>query len=190
MAFIDKKSCASCKLEMLTDGNFAKLKTRYHSWCNDCRKLKKQEWDSKNIEYVREKALQWHYANYDKCKEKKVKASIEWVKNNPDKYKINAKKSYENNKDKRFANSALYRARKRNAAPKWLSKEMQLEIENLFKIAKELTEKTGIKHEVDHVIPLKGENVSGLHVPWNLQVITMFENRSKHNRIKELSWQN
>lgn len=185
MVFVDKKSCASCKLEMLTEGNFAKLKTRYHSWCNDCRKLKKQEWDSKNAEYVKAKALEWHYANYDKCKERKVKAASEWVKNNPEKHKLYAKRCYENNKHNRFAESAKYRAKKLNATPKWLSKNMQNEIANLFKIAKEISNKTGIKHEVDHIIPLQGANVSGLHVPWNLQVITRYENRSKHNRIKE-----
>ena len=185
MAFVDKKSCASCKIEMLTEGNFVKLKTRYHSWCNDCRKLKKKEWDSKNVEYVRAKAMEWHYGNYDKCKERKVKTATEWIKNNPEKYKMYAQKCYENNKHKRFAECAKYRAKKRNAAPKWLDKNMQDQIANLFKIAKEMSSKTGIKYEVDHIIPLQGVNVSGLHVPWNLQVITRFENRSKHNRIKE-----
>ena len=43
----------------------------------------------------------------------------------------------------------------------------------------ELTASTGIPHEVDHVIPLvKG----GLHAPWNLRVVTRFENRSKGGR--------
>jgi hypothetical protein len=190
MAFVDKKSCASCKIEMLTEGNFVKLKTRYHSWCNDCRKLKKKEWDSKNVEYVRAKAMEWHYANYDKCKEKKAIVIKNWRKNNIEKCREYAKKCYQNNKEKSFAKSALYRANKRNAAPKWLDKNMQEQIANLFKIAKEMSRKTGIKYEVDHIIPLQGVNVSGLHVPWNLQVITQFENRSKHNRIKELSWQN
>jgi hypothetical protein len=185
MAFVDKKSCASCKIEMLTEGNFAKLKTRYHSWCNNCRKLKKKEWDSKHIEYVRAKAMEWHYANYDKCKEQKIKTANEWIKNNPDKYKEFSKKCYENNKPKRFADASKYRAKKRNAVPKWLSKDMQKQIEDLFKIARDISSKTGIKHEVDHIIPLQGINVSGLHVPWNLQVITRYENRSKHNRIKE-----
>ena len=39
-------------------------------------------------------------------------------------------------------------------------------------------------YEVDHVIPLQGRLVSGLHVETNLQYLTQFENRSKGNRFE------
>ena len=183
--FVKEKTCASCKVLMPTDGNFVKLKTRYHSWCNVCRKENKRKWHIQNVEYARQVAKDWHYKNYHKHKDSKSAYIVEWRKNNPDKCKEYAKKCYENNKTKSFANSAKYRARKRNAVPSWLTGSMKKQIESFFSLAKQKTIETGIKHEVDHIIPLKGEYVSGLHVPWNLQVISQFDNRSKKNFIKE-----
>jgi len=55
----------------------------------------------------------------------------------------------------------------------------------IYAEADRLTRETGIKHSVDHIIPLKHKLVSGLHVPNNLQVITLAENISKSNSWKE-----
>lgn len=48
-------------------------------------------------------------------------------------------------------------------------------------MARQMTLATGIPHEVDHVVPLLGKTVSGLHVENNLRVIPMLENRRKSN---------
>ena len=56
------------------------------------------------------------------------------------------------------------------------------EVLAIYAEAKRLTEETGIPHEVDHEIPLKGRLVSGLHVLANLRVVTRAENRRKSNR--------
>lgn len=78
---------------------------------------------------------------------------------------------------------ARYRADKRNAALPWLSAEQRKQILSAYDEAVALTKSTSIRHEVDHIVPLRGKAVSGLHVPWNLQVIPMRENRSKGNRL-------
>ncbi len=78
-----------------------------------------------------------------------------------------------------------YDAAKRGATPEWSETAAILE---LYEEARRLTETTGIPHEVDHVIPLQGENTcraiqSMLHAMWNLQVIPANENRSKSNKL-------
>lgn len=72
--------------------------------------------------------------------------------------------------------------RKRRAMPRWLSDDQKEQMIRFYDRARGLTAETGIKHEVDHIYPLKGKNSCGLHVPWNLQVLTQIENRSKGNR--------
>jgi hypothetical protein len=81
--------------------------------------------------------------------------------------------------------SALRHAVKLKATPKWLTEEDILNIKAVYKKAKELQELDGIPREVDHIVPLQGETVSGLHVPWNLQILTKSENSSKKNKLLE-----
>ena len=57
------------------------------------------------------------------------------------------------------------------------------EIKKIYQQCALTTKDTGIKHEVDHIIPLKGKYVSGLHVHWNLQIIKAVDNRSKSNKV-------
>jgi 5-methylcytosine-specific restriction endonuclease McrA len=69
--------------------------------------------------------------------------------------------------------------------PKWISKEQRKEIELIYEHARECTVLTGDRYVVDHIVPLKGVNVCGLHVPWNLQVLPSDVNDSKGNRLIE-----
>ena len=94
-----------------------------------------------------------------------------------------------NNSDKIAHISAKRRAAKLKATPLWLTAADNILIENFYTRAKKLQEKTGIPYHVDHIVPLQGKNVCGLHVPWNLQVITAEENLKKSNNIeKEISY--
>jgi hypothetical protein len=81
------------------------------------------------------------------------------------------------------ANTAKRHASKLQATLKNLTKERKLQIREFYIKAAKLTIEIGIKHHVDHIIPLQGENVSGLHVPWNLQILTESENIKKANKF-------
>jgi thiol-disulfide isomerase/thioredoxin len=180
---MDYKICASCKLEKSVS-NFRWNKTRYESWCSDCKKIHRKEWYQKNRESELQKAKDYHKQTYHLKKEHKIKKTNEWIKNNPEKYKVYAKRCYEKNKLTIFAYQALIRAKKRNAVPKWFD-SVKDEVQKIYIEARKKTIETGIPHEVDHIIPLINDYVCGLHVPNNLQVLTRFENRSKQNKFKE-----
>lgn len=110
----------------------------------------------------------------------KIKAGQKnWRVKNKDKIKAKVKA----NAGAHAAMSAKRRAVKLNATPPWLTKEQLLEIKLLYLFVAERRKTTGLDLEVDHIVPLQGENVCGLHVPWNLQVLTASENASKGNRF-------
>lgn len=99
-----------------------------------------------------------------------------------DPYKNSHKKHYHANKPWYFAKSAKRRAYKLHATPSWLTPRQLQDIIIIYMECVQISKETGIKHNVDHTIPLKGKNVSGLHVPWNLQIITEHDNKTKHNK--------
>lgn len=181
------KCCTKCNetkpYEMFTKEKATK--DGFSRWCKSCKKEYKSGWYEKNAESERAKAMQYHYENYEKNKEYRIKKANEWQNNNRERYKQIAKKCYEKTKHKKFASQAFARAAKRNAVPKWINEELKQEIQKFYIEARLKTRETGTKYEVDHIVPLMGENVCGLHVPWNLRVITQFENRSKQNKFKE-----
>ena len=85
-----------------------------------------------------------------------------------------------NNLDKSCAKSGKYRASKLQAIPEWAD---LTEIERIYLNSRDMTKYTGVKHHVDHVVPLKGKLVCGLHVENNLQIITAKENNRKSNKF-------
>ena len=81
------------------------------------------------------------------------------------------------------ADTKARRRKHRDATPKWLSRKQKSAIRQLYQIALTMTQTTGEQYVVDHIVPLRGETVCGLHVPWNLRVITQDENLKKSNKL-------
>jgi hypothetical protein len=82
-----------------------------------------------------------------------------------------------------MANSKHRRSKHKQATPKWLTQEHKAQIKQFYLDAMLVSKVTGVPYAVDHIVPLRGELVSGLHVPWNLAVITREENSKKSNKI-------
>jgi hypothetical protein len=85
--------------------------------------------------------------------------------------------------DEKRINTSNRKRRHRMATPKWLSYLQKQEMKQLYLIARQLTKTTGVRYVVDHIVPLRSDAVCGLHVPWNLQVITQVENLQKSNKL-------
>lgn len=111
-----------------------------------------------------------HGAAYREAKREQLyKWSREYVQKNPDLYRTL---------------DARRRARKRNATPPWFSGHDEAAIRRTYALASLMAEVTGEPWEVDHIIPLGGRNVCGLHVASNVQAISRRANRRKSNRFE------
>lgn len=143
------------------NGNYQE---HYKQYAKDYRK--------NNSEKVKDYGKKYREQNREEIRERKSK----YQKENPHK---NAAKS------KKYSTSKLHRT------PKWLTKTHLIEIEDMYWCSMESERILGYKHHVDHVVPLQGKYVSGLHVPWNLQILTQTENTQKSNyHESEEEWTN
>lgn len=164
------KLCTKCKIEKeLSEFNKNKnTKDGLSYYCKSCRKI----WKIDNIDKIKKQEAIWKISNKDRVKQN-VK---NWVKENPEKIRANARRWAKNNPDKVAANNIMRRAKKLNQTPN-LTKEEKQRINNIYKESQELTESTGIQHDVHHVIFLKN---GGLHHPDNLRVLTRKEHIEIH----------
>ena len=76
--------------------------------------------------------------------------------------------------------NAKRRATKLNATPAWADLE---KIQQIYILCRQISETTGVLHHVDHVVPLQGRRVCGLHVETNLRIIPATENLTKANKF-------
>jgi len=141
-----------------------------------------REYTRKNKERINDQRKARYAANPEPAKAR----SSRYRSENPDKTKeVNAKsgaKWRSKNLASGAAKTARYRYAKMKRTPFWLSEDQHWIIEEIYDLCALRTQLTGILHHVDHIIPIQGETVSGLHVPWNLQVIPAKVNWSKNNR--------
>lgn len=135
---------------------------------SESRKIYIKKWRALNKDKWMASKKAWRLANLEKDRAYMKQYLRKWQTENKDKVLIITK---------RYQKARLLRT------PKWLTKSDWAEINWAYALALQKTKETGIPYEVDHIIPLQGKNISGLHCPQNLQVIPAIENSMKGNRF-------
>jgi hypothetical protein len=163
-------------------GHIAPRKTK--GACVECLKVEWQQAAETRAEYfkeynrkdeVREKKHDWYLGNREQVIQAAATRPAVLLREYRNAWK-------EANKTQVRADTKARRRKHREATPKWLSRKQKSEIRQLYQIAITMTQTTGEQYVVDHIVPLRGEAVCGLHVPWNLRVITQNENLKKSNK--------
>ena len=172
----DQKVCSRCKQTCPTSA-FVKQsssKSGLGSYCSSCRKEKKADWYSNN----KERADNYNRLYYDSHPDFRANRSAyasQYEKSNRYLPEFKAKKC---------SREAKRRSYKLQATPAWLSQKQLSEIDEFYWLAQDLKAVSGQVYHVDHIVPLKGKLVCGLHVPWNLQILPSEINLSKSNKVK------
>ena len=193
------KRCCTCKIEKPLE-MFSKNKMHVDGLqdiCKSCHSAYYKEWKLKNKTKVNEYNKQWS-ANQKANNTESHKKRVEYVKQYNAKYYEDNKEYYEqytkvhnlqkkyreNNKGRYSAWAAKRRASKMQQTPTWIGIGDTFEMECIYTYANALNS-IGLQYHVDHITPLQGKIVSGLHIPENLQVITAEANMRKGNRYDQ-----
>lgn len=204
------KKCTRKKSAEYAEKNPDKVKAAGAAWFQankERRQARAKKWFSENPGKAAEYCARWREKNpgknnelsrkwYADNREKALASDRQSRQANLEKFLIRERKSYakraarrkETSREWRARNKhrvALYAASRRSAlakrTPPWLTDAHFAEMLTFFRQSEALTKETGEPHHVDHIVPLRGKTVSGLNVPWNLQVLPALDNLRKSN---------
>ena len=193
------KQCAKCKQEKVAEDFYAnkRMKSGLNSFCIVCHKAdniarkritrQQPEFKAKELEYkkqYRAKTVEQRKAYMQKWHSANAEAHTEYRKEyreaNPTYFSTYAKE----NKSSVLANTRKYQASKLQRTPAWVDSEELWLIKEVYALAELRTKMFGFSWHVDHIVPLQGTLVSGLHTIANLQVIPAKNNIAKANKYE------
>jgi type III secretory pathway component EscR len=138
-----------------------------------------KEWAQQNKEKMREYAKAYKAQN----KELIAERTKVYLQQNSEKRKATMQSYRQKNKNVEAENVRRRQAKLLQRTPEWLTVDDIWMMREAYSLAQLRTKMFGFVWHVDHVLPLRGKTVSGLHVPQNLQVISWADNLSKANRV-------
>lgn len=143
---------------------------RWHAANQDRVRDIKRRYRERNREAIREQSRTYSHASYHA---------------DPVAYRERGRRWRSDNKALCLAFSAARKALKLRATPLWLTVERREQTAQMYVRAAAVSKFFGFPCDVDHIHPLRGKDRTGLHVPWNLQILPSQANKSKHNKAPE-----
>ena len=208
------KTCIKCGVSKTLDqfGRHKQKTDGLRAYCKPCNNAEARAWTAANPEKSNAQARRWaaensersraiKAASYDRHRDRysteravayredpvsRIAKVTEWARNNHERANANKTRWRLANPGKVRAASARRNADRVRATPSWLSAIQLAQIEEFYEIAAARTIQLGEIHHVDHIHPLRGRTFNGLHVAWNLQVLTAEENLRKGAQLKEV----
>lgn len=159
------KICGACGVDKPESEYYKRKNGSAYSMCKPCNRAKTARWSKRNPE--RRKASVDKFRAKPEARKRAVEVT-----------KLNIKKK----PGIRTHYNALRRTKKSQRTPTWLTPEHKKSIAYFYWLARDAGVITGENYHVDHIVPLNGRNVCGLHVPWNLQVLPEKTNIQKSNK--------
>lgn len=189
------KTCTKCDEEKALD-QFSKNKAKpggLQSQCKACCAARDKARYALNSAEVRERTAAHYAANkeqhlaarkvrYQRKRDTELAQMRAWaVRNRERSREIKAQWSARN-PGVINAKTARRRTARLSATPTWVDPAT---FEPIYKLAADATALVGDAYHVDHIVPLRGKTVCGLHVPWNLRVIPAVDNIRKGAKLIE-----
>ena len=188
------KTCTKCSVtkELSEFNNDVTTKDGHKPSCRKCHKEYKDANKDKaaayyqaNKEYFDEINKKYFHKNKEEIytyrrTEEVVSKRKKYLKDNEEKIAAQSREWRQSNRGSVRSYRAKRRAAIKQATVPWADMKA---IKEIYKEAVRLSEESGIQYEVDHIIPLTGVEVCGLHCEGNLQILTTKENGSKYNKL-------
>lgn len=162
------KQCTKCSLWKVRSDDFYKSDSSYdgrQSWCRTCKNVQGKKYYSEN-------------------KDKHSQLTREYYEDNKIEISQKFRDRYQNDpefKVQRLTQYYLREERTKICTPSWVKPQ---DLTPFYEEARRKTEETGIKHHVDHIIPISHDLICGLNCPNNLQVLTAEDNLRKSNKFE------
>jgi hypothetical protein len=190
------KICRECKEKKHTTEYPTKKGGKFGvcTKCKDCVKKSSQIYYNSNKNKINQRNRSYRQTNAEKISADlqrkrqedpaKYRAySTKWSSTNRDAKKQSSKRWRDNNRDKKLADTRRRQANKLKATPKWAQTEFEkFVILEMYALSILRTKALKIKHNVDHIVPLRSALVCGLHCVANLQIVPAKTNQTKGNR--------